>query len=74
MTRQHDQQGRDLHRDFVGMLFALAIAEVAVQASGVVNSGADLRDAIAAYSHLILAAVTIAASWVGWGQSEYRTE
>ena len=70
MTNTKEQSGRQLHQEFVGILFALAIAEVAVQASG--YSGVDLRDSMVAYSHLVLAAMTIAASWVGWGQSSYR--
>ena len=69
MTNPGEQSGRQLHREFVGMLFALAIAEVAVQASG--YSGVDLHDSMVAYSHLVLAAMTIAASWVGWGHSSY---
>ena len=42
-----------------------------MQASLVRYSGADLHDSVAAYFHLGLAAATIAASWVGWGQSSY---
>ena len=65
------QRGRELHREFVGMLFALAIAEVAVQAGGVVNSRLPLNQTIPTYSHLFLASAVIATSWVGWGWSKH---
>ena len=61
--------GKALHREFVGMLFALAIAEVAIQASVAVNSGIGFQKCLPAYSHLALAACLIATSWVGWGWS-----
>lgn len=63
--------GRTLHREFVGMLFALAIAEVAVQAARVANSGVPFKSCLPAYSHLFLAAMIIATSWVGWGWSKH---
>lgn len=53
------------------MLFALAIAEVAVQASTVVTSGLPVSSTTAPYAQLVLAAMMITASWVGWGQSVY---
>lgn len=67
---RQEERGKELHREFVGMLFALAIAEVAVQASTVVNAGIVFSDALPAYSHLVLAATVIATSWVGWGWSK----
>ena len=63
--------GRELHREFVGMLFALAIAEVAIQAATVANSELDWRVCLPSYSHLVLATAVIAASWVGWGWSDH---
>lgn len=53
------------------MLFALAIAQVATQASTVINSDAPDLQKLPAYSHLFLAAVVITASWVGWGWSSH---
>ncbi len=52
------------------MLFALAIAEVAVQGASVVNSGVAFKTCLPAYSHLLLAASIISTSWVGWGRSK----
>ena len=63
-------QGKTLHREFVGMLFALAIAEVAVRSGAVANSDVDLWSKAPALSHLLLAATVIGTSWVGWGQSK----
>jgi hypothetical protein len=54
-----------LRHEFVGMMFALAIGEVAVQASVLVRAG-NWMHFLPAYSHLFLAAIVIAASWVGW--------
>jgi hypothetical protein len=54
-----------LRHEFVGMMFALAIGEVAVQASVLVRAGSWMHF-LPAYSHLFLAAIVIAASWVGW--------
>jgi len=63
-------RGRTLHREFVGMLFALAIAEVAVRSGVIANSDLPLWTKAPAVSHLLLAAVVIATSWVGWGWSQ----
>ncbi len=64
-----EADGRQLHREFVGMLFALAIAEVAVEGSKVVHSDVALPNTLPSYTHLFLAAAVIATSWVGWGRS-----
>lgn len=68
-------RGITLHREFVGMLFALAIAEVAVRSSDIVNSDLDGWAKAPAITHLILATMVIATSWVGWGRRLflYRT-
>jgi hypothetical protein len=65
------EHGRTLHREFVGMLFALAIAQVAVRSEGVVNSPLTVTAKLPALTHLLLGAIVIAASWVGWGRSNY---
>ena len=67
-----ETNGRTLHREFVGMLFALAIAQVAIEAAEIVNSPLGLKECLPAYSHLFLAATVITASWVGWGQSKEK--
>jgi hypothetical protein len=71
MSSQPASHGRELHREFVGMLFALAIAEVAVEAANLVNSGLPFDVALPGYSHLFLSAIVIASSWVGWGWSDH---
>ncbi|MFO0901285.1 MAG: hypothetical protein U0836_27985 [Pirellulales bacterium] len=57
------------------MLFALAIAEVAVAASAVAafstKHGLGFTAVLPAYTHLVLAAIVIATSWVGWGASKH---
>lgn len=62
-----------LHFDFVGMLFALAIGQVAVEVGNLVTSqtanSKTLVEFLPAYGHLFLATIIIAASWVGWGSS-----
>lgn len=65
------EHGRTLHREFVGMLFALAIAEVAIRSGVVVNSSLAISHKLPALTHLLLAAAVIATSWVGWGRSGY---
>lgn len=54
-----------LRHEFVGMMFALAIGEVGVQTAVLVRSK-NWVHFLPAYSHLLLATVVIAASWVGW--------
>jgi hypothetical protein len=54
-----------LRHEFVGMMFAVAIGEVGVQAAILVQAG-NWMHFLPAYSHLLLTAVLIAASWVGW--------
>lgn len=71
MSATSDQESRELHREFVGMLFALAIAQVAVRSGEIVISDSDLRITAPALSHLLLAGTVIATSWVGWGRSKY---
>jgi hypothetical protein len=53
------------------MLFALAIAEVAVRSAEIVNSDLGAWAKAPALSHLVLAAMVIATSWVGWGWSKH---
>lgn len=65
-----EKRGKELHREFVGMLFALATAELAIQTATVVNSGLDWRECLPAYFHLALGFAVVATSWVGWGCSK----
>src|SRR5262245_47372300 len=70
-VKKEIEHGRTLHREFVGMLFALALAQVAVEGAVVMNSGLDVWTKAPAVSHLLLALVVISTSWVGWGRSTY---
>ena len=67
---------RDLHKTFVGMLFALSIAEVGVRVGNSFESGDVFMGHmgwryVPIYSHVLLALIVIASSWFGWGQSDY---
>lgn len=59
-----------LRFEFVELLFALATAEVAVQFGLLASAHQTLTKAPTAYSHLILALILIATSWVGWSRSK----
>src|SRR5580698_9725833 len=54
--------------EFVGMMFAVAIGEVGVRTAVLVRAHEWIHF-LPAYSHLLLATVVIAASWVGWSRS-----
>lgn len=54
---------------FVEMLFALTIAEVATQVATLVEEGVGLSEAASSYTHLLLATVLVAASYIGWKNS-----
>lgn len=54
-----------LRHEFVGMMFAITIGEVGLQAAALVRAGHPVR-LLPAYSHLVLAAIVVASSWVGW--------
>ena len=62
------RQDPKLRHEFVGMMFAVAIGEVGVQTAILVQAHHWLHF-LPAYSHLLLATVVIAASWVGWTRS-----
>src|SRR5439155_19473397 len=60
--------------EFVGMMFAIVVAEIGVQAAELAKTGLpdahQIYYALPAISHLLLATVLVAASWVGWKASE----
>jgi hypothetical protein len=65
-----DQEDRiKLRFQFVELLFALATAEVAVRIGDLAAAGIRVWEAPAAYSHLGLALIMIATSWIGWKAS-----
>jgi hypothetical protein len=57
-----------LRHEFVGMMFAITIGEVGLQAAGLAQAG-HVAHFLPAYSHLFLATVVVATSWVGWSAS-----
>lgn len=69
------QLGTQLHLTFVEMLFALAIGQIAIGFSDLIDyqltSTQTFLAVVPAYSHLLLAAVVISTSWVGWRTSKY---
>jgi len=68
---------KQLHLAFVGMLFALAIGQVAISVSQLIDYQLMSKQTfwvwavVPGYSHLLLAAVVISTSWVGWRISVY---
>ncbi len=67
--------GTDFPRErrfvFVGFLFSLVVAEIARKAGDLyLQRRAPFGDALPAYSHLVLAALVVTTSWVGWSSSK----
>ncbi len=66
---------KQLHLLFVEMMFALAIGQVAIGVSQLIDyqliSKQTFWTIVPAYSHLLLAAVVISTSWVGWRNSKF---
>lgn len=54
-----------LRHEFVGMMFAVAIGEVGLQTAALFQAGHYLHF-LPAWTHLIVATIMIATSWVGW--------
>jgi hypothetical protein len=59
----------NLRFEFVGMLFALAIGQVAIECGDIVMKDLIGWQYLYIYVHLLLATVIIATSWVGWQSS-----
>jgi hypothetical protein len=57
-----------LRHEFVGMMFAITVGEIGLQAAGLVQAKHWIHY-LPAYSHLFLATFVVAASWVGWSKS-----
>ena len=70
-----DPPKNQLHLTFVEMLFALAIGQVAISLSKLIDyqliSIQTFWALVPAYSHLLLATVVISTSWVGWRNSKF---
>lgn len=67
-SRSPSEPEAKLRHEFVGMMFAVTIGEVGLQAAGLVQAG-HLKQFLPAYGHLLLATVVVATSWVGWSAS-----
>lgn len=63
-----DQEPK-LRHEFVGMMFAVTIGEVGLQVAALVQAH-RVAHFLPAYSHLCLASIVIATSWVGWSLSQ----
>jgi hypothetical protein len=57
-----------LRHEFVGMMFAITVGEIGLQAAGLVQAKHYVHY-LPAYTHLFLATFVVAASWVGWSRS-----
>ncbi|PCH68004.1 MAG: hypothetical protein COC06_10225 [Bacteroidales bacterium] len=61
-----------LRFDFIGMMFALAIAQVGVELGEFYNQGLSIRDHLYVLTHLLLAIFIISSSWIGWQKSKSK--
>lgn len=59
-----------LRFEFVDMLFALAVGEVATHVSALAKSGMTILAARSAYANLAVAVCLVATSWIGWSNSQ----
>ena len=70
-----DQSKTQLHLIFVEMVFALAIGQIALDLSKLIDyqliPSQTFCALVPAYSHLLLAFVVISTSWVGWHNSRF---
>jgi hypothetical protein len=57
-----------LRHEFVGMMFAITVGEIGLQAAALVQAKHYVHY-LPAYTHLFLATFVVAASWVGWSRS-----
>ncbi len=74
MSNQSESK-KQLHLIFVEMLFALAIGQIAIEISKLIDyqliSHQTFCAVIPAYSHLLLSFAVISTSWVGWHNSRF---
>lgn len=70
MPNQQPNLSAKLRFDFVGMIFALAIGQVAREVCNFYMEGYSLFDYPYVGTHLFLATYIIASSWIGWKNSE----
>ena len=58
-----------LRFEFIEMMFALAIAQVAIEFGEFFKTGLPLREHLYILTHLVLVTYIISSSWIGWQQS-----
>jgi hypothetical protein len=58
-----------LRFEFVEMLFALALGEIAIQVANLWYGTADIHQRWPSFAHLALATIVVSTSWVGWRNS-----
>jgi len=63
-----DEDKPVLRHEFVGMMFAITVGEIAVNLYNLIALG-NISYHLPAYSHLLLCMCVVATSWVGWTQS-----
>lgn len=61
-----------LRFEFIGMAFALAIAQVGIEIGDFYSHGKSLREFPYVLSHLSCGTYIIASSWVGWNKSKSK--
>ena len=66
-TKQDQQDS--LRETFVEMLFALAVAQIAIVSATLVSIDKPLLEKGPAIAHLFVALILISSSWLGWRQS-----
>jgi hypothetical protein len=69
MSAEQDVTPRGLRFVFVQMLFALTVGETARQIATLIDQTGVSAEAASSYSHLLLATIIVATSWVGWTRS-----
>lgn len=67
-SANEDQQSPPLRREFVALMFALAVAEIGMKASDLVLARSRW-DIVPGIAHLGLATLVIASSWVAWSRA-----
>ena len=66
MADQEQEREGHLREAFVEMLFALAVAQVGINAADLAEFEAPWQSKLPALAHLTVGLMLIAASWLGW--------
>lgn len=68
------ENSNNLRIEFVGMMFALAIAQVGIEIAEFFEKGISLWNHFYVITHLSLSTYVIASSWVGWQSSASKNK